>query len=95
MVLEVVRGALCLSGFFNLHVAELFGVEDIATLQAFDILGVFMPGNDTYPRVLADGCHCLWIGWNECSFRQIVTVFSVILNGNLLNFHTFVQILLR
>ena len=46
-----------LRGFFDLHVAELFGVEDLATLQALDKFGVFVPGNDTYPGVLADGCH--------------------------------------
>jgi hypothetical protein len=33
-----------------------------------------VPGNDTYLRVLADGCHCLWIGWIQNSFRQIVAV---------------------
>ena len=53
----VVGDVLCISGFFDLHVAELFGVKDLATLQAFDIFGVFMPGDDSYPGVSAGGCH--------------------------------------
>jgi len=44
-------------GLFNLHVTEFIGVKDIATLQAFDILGVFVPGNDTYSWVFTGGCH--------------------------------------
>jgi hypothetical protein len=35
-------------------------------------------GNDTYPRMLADGCHRSWIVWINCSFRQIVAGFSII-----------------
>ena len=74
------------SVFFNLHVAKLFGVKDFATLQALDILGVFVPGDDSYPGVFAGGCHrfVLSVGM-RCSFRQIVAVFSAISNGNLLN----------
>ena len=53
----VVGDVLGFSGFFNLHVAELFGVKDLATLQAFDKFGVFMPGDDSYLRVSAGGCH--------------------------------------
>ena len=53
----VVGDVLCFSGFFNLHVAELFGVKDLATLQAFDIFGVFVPGDDSYLGMFADGCH--------------------------------------
>ena len=54
---EVVVGALWFSGFFNFHVTELFGVEDVATLQAFDIFSVVMPGNNAYLGMLTDSCH--------------------------------------
>ncbi len=53
----ILGSVFCSSGFFDLHVAELFRVKDLATLQALDKLGVFVPGNDTYLWVLADGCH--------------------------------------
>jgi len=83
--LFVVCHFLSFSGFFNLHVAELLGVKDLATLQALDKLHVFVPGNDTYPGVLADGCHCLGIIRPNSSFRKIVAIFSVIWNGFLVN----------
>ncbi len=35
-------------GFFNLHIAKLFGVKDLATIQALDKFRVFVPGNDSY-----------------------------------------------
>jgi hypothetical protein len=44
-------------GFFNLHVAKLFGVKDFATIQALDEFAVFVPGNDAYPGVFTGGCH--------------------------------------
>ena len=76
-VLCVVGDVLCFSGFFDLHVAEFFGVKDLATLQAFDKFGVFVPGDDSY---LWDVCRRLpslvCIGWNRYSFRQIVAIFS-------------------
>jgi hypothetical protein len=37
-----------------------------------------VPGNDSYPRVLADGCHRSGIVWMKCSFRPIVAGFSII-----------------
>jgi hypothetical protein len=49
--------SLWFGGLLDLHIAELFGVKDLATLQALDKLSVFEPGNDTYPGMLADGCH--------------------------------------
>jgi hypothetical protein len=50
------------SGFLDLHVPELFGIEDLAALQALDILGVFVPGDDSYPGMFADGRHLsVWI----------------------------------
>jgi hypothetical protein len=48
---------LWIDGFFNLHVAEFVGVEDLATLQALDKLAVFVPGDDAYLGVFADACH--------------------------------------
>jgi hypothetical protein len=83
--LKIVWGFLGFGGFLNLHIAELFGVKDLATLQALDILGVFVPGNDSYFGVFADGGHRFGIGWINCSFRQIVAVFSTIENVYLLN----------
>jgi hypothetical protein len=83
--LQLVLGFLWFGGLFNLHVAELFGVKDLATFQALDKFGVFVPGNDSYPGVFADGGHHLEIGWIKYSFRQIVAVFSTIWNGFLLN----------
>jgi len=67
-VLEFVLGFLWFGGFFNLHVTELFGVKDLATLQALDKLGVFVPGNDSYPGVFADGGHRLGIVVDQLLF---------------------------
>ena len=57
--IAVFRDIFWFDGFFNLHISKLIGVEDLATLQALDKLGVFVPGNDTYTGVFADGCHRL------------------------------------
>ena len=86
-----VQGVLWFSGFFDLHVPKLLGVKDFATLQALDKFGVFVPGNDTYPGVLADGCHRF--GFGRASFRKIVAVFELIWNGFLLNLCTRTKIL--
>jgi len=67
-VLQFVLGFLWFGGFFNLHVTELFGVKDLATLQALDKLRVFVPGNDSYPGVFADGGHRLGIGVDQVLF---------------------------
>jgi hypothetical protein len=85
---------LWFSGFFNLHIAEFLGVKDLATLQALDKLGVFVPGNDSYPGVLADGCHRFGFVGLNFSFRKIVAVFSSFWNGFLLNLFCPRQILL-
>jgi hypothetical protein len=53
----VFQAGFSIGVFFNLHVSELFGVEDIATLQALDIFSVFVPGYDAYAGVFADSCH--------------------------------------
>ena len=65
-------------GFFNLHVAKLFGVKDFATIQALDEFRVFVPGNDAYPGVSAGGCHRSWILWEKYPSRKIVPAFSPI-----------------
>ena len=57
---------------------KLFGIKDFATLQALDKFSVFVPGNDSYLGMFADGGHLSWIGCLKYSFRQIVSVFSVI-----------------
>jgi len=69
---------LLFGGLLNLHIPEFFGIEDLSALQAFDELGVFMPGDDSYLWVFAGGRHCLWIEWGCCSFRKIVAVFCAI-----------------
>ena len=74
--LRVVGGVLRFDVFFNLHIAKLFGVKDFATLQALDILGVIVPGDDSYPGVFTNGCHLSQIGWNCYSFRKIVAGFA-------------------
>jgi len=66
--LQFVLGFLWFGGLFNLHVAELVGVKDLATLQALDIFGVFVPGNDSYPGVFADGGHRFGIGLDKLLF---------------------------
>jgi hypothetical protein len=76
----IFQAGFWLGGFFNLHVAELFGVKDLATIQALDKFTVFVPGNDAYPGVLADGCHRSWYRWNKVLFGQIVPAFGSIWN---------------
>jgi hypothetical protein len=43
--------------FFNLHIAEFVGVKDLAAFQAFDILHVFLAGDDTDSGVFAGDRH--------------------------------------
>jgi len=57
MPLGIVLEILGTSRFFDLHIAKLFGIEDFATLQALDKLGVFVPGNDPDSGMFAGGCH--------------------------------------
>jgi hypothetical protein len=48
--------------FLNRHVVEFFGIENVATFQAFNIFGVFVSGNDSNLWVFAGGNHCLiWL----------------------------------
>ena len=62
--------------FFNLHIAKLFGVKDLATILALDVFGVIVPGNYSYPGMLTNGCHRSWVRWENYSSRQIVSAFS-------------------
>ena len=55
--LGIVREIFRSSRVFNLHIAKLFGIEDLATFQALDVLGVVVPGNDPDLGVSAGGCH--------------------------------------
>jgi hypothetical protein len=41
---------------------KFLGIEDIATFQAFNILGVFVSGDNSNPRVFAGGNHRIWAG---------------------------------
>lgn len=54
----VVGDVFRLRGVFYLHIAEFFRVENFATLQAFDKLGVLLPGDDFYPWMSAGARHC-------------------------------------
>jgi hypothetical protein len=76
--LGVFQAGFWFGGLFDLHVAKLFGVKDLATIQALDEFGVFVPGNYAYPGVSAGGCHRSWYGWKKVLFRQIVSAFSPI-----------------
>ena len=58
----VARCLFRFGGFFNLHIAELVGVEDLATFQALDELRVFVPGDDADFGMFADGWHLFAIG---------------------------------
>lgn len=57
MNLVIVGDVLRFGGLFDLHVAEFFRVKDLATLQALDVLSVFVPGDDSYLGMSAGGCH--------------------------------------
>ena len=81
----VFRAGFRFGVLFNLHVAKLFGVKDIATFQAFDKLTIFVPGNNAYLRVFADGCHRSQDRWNKVPFPQIVSAFPRNSYRNLVN----------
>jgi hypothetical protein len=55
--------------FFNLHVFELAGFEDVAAFQAFHEFGVIFAGDNFHPRVLTWGhlaSHTVsWAGLDE------------------------------
>ena len=56
-VLLVVWDGFLVGGFLNRHVLKLFGVKDFATLHALDVLGVVVPGDNSYPGMFAGGRH--------------------------------------
>ena len=58
--LDVFHAGFCFGFGFKLHVTKFFGVKDLATIQALDKFSVFVPGDDAYPGMSADGCHCSW-----------------------------------
>jgi len=53
----VVGNVLGFSGVFDFHISEFLGIENLATLQALDKLGVFLPGDDSYFGMSAGRCH--------------------------------------
>ena len=57
----VVGDVLGFGSFFNFHVAKLFGVKNLATLQALDKLRVLVTGNNAYFRMFAGGRHRPWV----------------------------------
>jgi hypothetical protein len=57
MVLCVIGEVFSFGGVFNFHIPEFLRVKHLATLQAFDILSVFVPGDDTYFRMPAGVSH--------------------------------------
>jgi hypothetical protein len=44
-------------GFLNLHIVELFTIEDFATFKTLDKFGVIVAADDTYLGMLAGGRH--------------------------------------
>ena len=64
---------------------KFFGIEDIATFEAFNVLGVFMSGDNANPRVFAGGNHRFVWEWIWKLLPQIVASFSIISNGILVN----------
>jgi hypothetical protein len=72
-------------GFFDRHIVKFFGIEDIAAFQAFNIFGVFVSGDNSYPWVFAGGNHCVWQVWIWKLLPQIVASFSTNSNAILVN----------
>ena len=58
---------LSFDGFFDLHIAEFVRVENLSTFHAFDILHVFLTGDDTDSRVFAGDRH---LGFVDRSFQE-------------------------
>jgi hypothetical protein len=83
--LLVVRDRFFLvGGFLNHHVVKFIGVKDFATFQAFDIFGIVVPGNYSYPRVFAGGNH-RFVSSSEVLFPPIVATFSSFSSAKLMN----------
>jgi len=64
---------------------KFLGIEDIATFQAFNILGVFVSGDNSNPWVFAGGNHRIGQDWIWKLLPQIVATFSTNSNGILVN----------
>jgi hypothetical protein len=62
--------------FFNRHVMKFLGIKDFAAFQALNKFCVFVPGDDSYPGVFANGRHRFAIREVWMLFPQIVAVFS-------------------
>ena len=70
--LSVVGDVLCFSGVFNFHISEFLRVENLATLHALDIFRVFLPGDDSYFGMSADGCHHCSLGTrSDATFARL------------------------
>lgn len=61
--------------FFDCHVMKLFGIKDIATFQALNIFGVFVPGDNSNPWMFAGGNHFFDRFEISMLFPQIVATF--------------------
>jgi hypothetical protein len=53
----VIWDGFLVSDLFNRHVLKLVGVKNFATLHALDVLGVVVPGDNSYPGMFAGGRH--------------------------------------
>jgi len=54
---------------------KLFGIKDIATFQALNIFGVFVPGDNSNPWMFAGGNHFFDRFEISMLFPQIVATF--------------------
>jgi hypothetical protein len=91
----VVGDVLCFSGVFDFHIAEFFGIKDLATLQAFDKFGVFSPGDDSYLRVSAGGCHRSYYRLKKVLFGPDCSDLCGKLKPYLLNLPSFLEDFLK
>jgi len=64
---------------------KLFGIKDIATFQALNIFGVFVPGDNSNPWMFAGGNHFFDRFEISMLFPQIVATFLAISNRFLVN----------
>lgn len=62
-------------GFFDGDILKLIRIKDFTTFQAFDELGVVVPGDDSYTRVLAGNWHRDRIRRRNVLLPQIVARF--------------------
>lgn len=71
-------------GFFDIHVSELAGFEDLATLKALDEFRLFFAGHNFHAGVLTGG-HIVRTGWKRTGwthrFRVLAEATSFALGG--------------